>query len=274
MYENDSLDILGLGTLPPTEIDRARQRHAGEYVPVPELITRYVGFDVRRPPFDDRRVRRAFVLATDRETLADMVMRGYHFPATGGFIPPGMPGHSPGIGLPYDPERARQLLAEAGYPGGRGFPVVDALTGRGHIPLMEYLQPQWEENLGVEIPWEPMEWATFDDRMRRKPPHIFITGWAADYPDPDDFLRMCHFRLFTGWRNDAYDRLVDEARRITEQRKRMKLYGQADRILVEEAPIILLIYARRHLLVKSWVTKYPTSAISWFVWKDVVIEPH
>ena len=114
-----------------------------------------MGFDVNRPPFDDPRVRRAFVLATDREMLADVALRGYVFPATGGFVPPGIPGHSPGIGSPYDPEGARQLLAEAGYPDGRGFPVVGALLPRAAITLAgcEYQQAQWQENLGVEIVW-------------------------------------------------------------------------------------------------------------------------
>jgi oligopeptide transport system substrate-binding protein len=152
MYEADQLDvILRLWHIPPMERDRIRLRHAGEYVSVPALHTGYVGFDASRPPFDDPRVRRAFVLATDTETLANVINRGYWSPATGGFVPPGMPGHSPGIALPYDPERARQLLAEAGYPNGDGFPVVDALTFHGIETSVEYLQTQWRENLGVEI---------------------------------------------------------------------------------------------------------------------------
>ncbi|MGB5932102.1 MAG: ABC transporter substrate-binding protein, partial [Anaerolineae bacterium] len=126
MYENNSLEILD--SLPPAEMDRARQRYAGEYVSGPFPSTNYIGFDVKRPPFDDPRVRRAFTLATDRGTLADVILRGFVFPTTGGFVPPGIPGHSPGIGLPYDPDQARRLLAEAGYQGGRGFPTVEALA--------------------------------------------------------------------------------------------------------------------------------------------------
>jgi len=126
MYEEDGLETIFFGDLSRADWDRARQRHAGEYVSAPWLATFYIGFDVTRPPFDDPRVRRAFTLATDRERLADVAMRGYVSPATGGFVPPGMPGHSPGTGLPYDPEGARHLLAEAGYPGGLGFPVVES----------------------------------------------------------------------------------------------------------------------------------------------------
>ncbi|MEE8391420.1 MAG: ABC transporter substrate-binding protein [Anaerolineae bacterium] len=275
MWEAAGLDIFHLCILPvaEAEMDCARYRHAGEYVWLPTLDTLYVGFDVSRPPFDDLRVRRAFALATDRERLAGVAMKGYAYPATGGFVPPGMPGHSAGIGLPYDPDQARQLLAEAGYPGGRGFPVVDALTSRHRVAASEYLQAHWRENLAVEIRWKIMEWATFLNRLDREPPHLFIFAWAADYPDPDNFLRVFFRSQRTRWRNEAYDRLVEEARRVTDQRERMRLYGQADRILVEEAPIISLACGRCHLLVKPWV-KLHMSAVGRWLWKDVIIEPH
>ena len=274
MYEEDGLDILDLSQGPPLEMDGARQRHAGEYVSGPSLTTRYTVFDVSRAPFDDVRVRRAFVLAVDRETLADVVMRGSAFPATGGLVLPGMPGHSAGIGLPYDPERARQLLAEAGYPGGRGFPDVESLAPRAiHQEVSTYLQVPWRENLGVDIPRRTMEWARYLDRLRRESPHIISMGWEADYPDPDSFLRVA-VRLHTKWRHETYDDLVEEARRVTDQEERMKLYQEADRILVEEAPITPFAYGRRHLLVKPWVRKFHTSPIGTKFWKDAIIEPH
>jgi ABC-type transport system substrate-binding protein len=188
-----------------------------------------------------------------------------------------MPGHSAGIGLPYDPEGARQLLAAAGYRkgGGRGFPVVESLTVPGPVghQIREYLQAQWRENLGLEIPWQTMEWATYLDRVRREPPHMIGIGWVCDYPDPDSYLRVA-LRLHTKWRNETYDELVEEARRVTDQEERMKLYQKADRILVEEAPIMLVAYGRGHLLVKPWMSKFPTSATSWWFWKDAIIEPH
>ena len=276
MYETHDADVLPLWGLSPPEADRARQRYAGEYISVPWLVTWYAVFDVSRPPFDDPQVRRAFVLATDRETLADVALRGYSFPATGGFIPPGMPGHSPGIGLRYDPVQARQLLDEAGYPGGRGFPGVNLLTSQGGnwMAMGQYLQQQWRENLGVEITWEKMEWTLLLDMLDKEPPHTFVYGWAADYPDPDSFLRLSPLLHHTRWRSKAYERLVEEARGVMNQGERMKLYGQADRILIEEAAIMPLVYMRWHLLLKPWVRKFPTSAIKRWFWKDVIIEPH
>ena len=272
MYEADHLDILDLRGLPPPEMDRVRQRHAGEYVSLRWSCTQYVGFDVSRPPFNDPRVRRAFVLATDQEKLADVVLRGSQMPATGGLVPPGMPGHSAEIGLPYDPDRARQLLAEAGYPGGHDFPAIDAQRfRRTDEPAGDYLQAQWRQDLGVEIVWKTIETHL---ELERKPPQMFLSFWLADYPDPDSFLRASPVRRWTRWRNADYDRLVDEARRVADQGKRIKMYQEADRILIEAAAIMPLTYDRLHLLVKPWVTKYPMSAIAMWFWKDVTIEPH
>jgi len=276
MYEDDSLESLILSHLLPAERDRTRQRYAGEYISIPWLCTNFIAFDVNRPPFDDRRVRRAFTLATDRETLAGVALRGYAFPATGGLVPPGMPGHSPGISRLYDPERAHQLLAEAGYPRGRGFPVLDAFAWDSPrvLPIIEYLQAQWLEDLEVEITWKKMEWERLLNLLSRETPHMRYIGWAAGYPDPDYFLRIGWWRLKFGWRSEAYDRLVEGARRAMDQEERMRMYQQADQILVEEAPILPLFYARLHLLLKPWVRKYPTSPMKLWFWKDVVIEPH
>ena len=274
MYEANDLDILDLDDLAPLEKDRARQRHAGEYLSGPLPNTTHVGFNVSRSPFDDPRVRRAFVMATDRKTLADVILRGYEFPATGGFVPPGIPGHSAGIGLPYDPEQARQLLAEAGYPGGRGFPAVEAHAFHYFQPHGDYLQTQWRKNLGVEITWQTVQWEVFLDRLLPASPNVFQGGWIAGYPDPNTFLRACPMRQAARWQNEAYDGLIEEATQVTDQGERMRLVGQADRILIEEAAVMPLTYGRSHLLVKPWVRRFPTSPVRWWFWKDVIIEPH
>jgi ABC-type oligopeptide transport system substrate-binding subunit/DNA-binding SARP family transcriptional activator len=276
MYEANELDLFFLWETPPLEIDRARQRHAGEYISGPWLLSLLLEFDVRRPPFDDPSVRRAFALSTNREWLADVVMRGLFSPASGGLVPAGMPGHSPGIGLPYDPVRACQLLAEAGYPGGCGLPRVDFLvpTGSVHEEVRKYQQTEWRKALGVHVAGETVEWAVLADRLNRNPPPMSLIAWMADYPDPDNFLRVNPIRRETGWRDETYDRLIEEARQLTDQGERMRLYQAADRILMEEAVVVPLLYYRSHMLVKPWVKRYPTSAASQWFWKDVIIEPH
>jgi ABC-type oligopeptide transport system substrate-binding subunit len=274
MYEEHNLDICG--GLPLAVFAGARQRFAGEYLSGPWMCTDFLGFDVSRRPFHDRRVRRAFSLATDRETLADVILRGYAFPATGGLLPPGMTGHSSGIGLPYDPEAARNLLAEAGYPGGRGFPAIDCLArdDPGHDLACKYLQALWWENLGVEINWNKIEWASFYDLMVRGTPHLWMVGWYADYPDPDDVLRVQWWLGFGGWQNEFFNKMVEDARRVMDQAERMRMYQQADRILIEEVPVLPLSYGCFHMLVKPWVRNLFTSPLKWWSWKDVIIEDH
>jgi oligopeptide transport system substrate-binding protein len=274
MYRADGLDIMDLAGLPVAERERARRHYAGDYMTAPELNTRYVGFNVTRPPFDDRRVRRAFALAVDKERLADVILKGYVAPATGGFLSPGMPGHSAGIGLPYDPEGARILLAEAGYPEGYGFPLVEGLFPGGWELAARYLQAQWRECLGVEVRGETLEWAAFLNELEDNPPPIIGNGWTADYPDPDNFLRASFVHPKSRWQTETYDKLVEEARRVMQQRERMRLYRQADKILVEEAAIAPLAHGRLHMLVKPWVRRFLTSPMEWWFLKDLIIEPH
>ncbi|MFC2037980.1 peptide ABC transporter substrate-binding protein, partial [Chloroflexota bacterium] len=275
-YETGDLDVYHPWELPTSDMDRARQRHPGEFVSEPWLHTHYLAFNTSRPPFDDVRVRRAFVLATDRETLAGVALGGFVYPATGGFVPPGMAGHTPGIALPYDPEGARDLLAEAGYPRGRGFPPVVCVTlpATVHREHGEFLRQVWQEELGIEVEEEVVAFGAYADRLERELPDLFAWGWVADYPDPDNFLRIGFAAVQTGWRNPAYEELVEKARRLTDQRQRMRLYSKADRILVEEAAIGPLFYGRNTLLIKPWVHKFPMSARGGWFWKDVVIEPH
>jgi ABC-type oligopeptide transport system substrate-binding subunit/DNA-binding SARP family transcriptional activator len=277
MYEDDRLDILSLVSLPPAERDGARQRYVGQYVSGPWLSTHFIAFDVSRPPFNDPRVRRAFVLAADRDTLADVTLRGYAFPATGGLVPPGMPGHSPGIGLPYDPEGARQLLLEAGYPGGRGFPALDCLMrdDPGHRLVGENLRAQWLQGLGAEITWKETEWGKFFNRVSEEAPHMWMVEWRVDYPDPHNVLWDCHsWWVSPEWQGDVYEGLVEQARRGRDQPWRMNMYQKADRILVNDAPILVLHYGRFHVLMKPWVRRYPASPVRLWFWKDVIIDPH
>jgi oligopeptide transport system substrate-binding protein len=279
-YSMDDIDVLfsgGTGWLGGHAIDAARRRHAEDYLSLPALRIWGVGFDTARPPFDDVRVRRAFVLAVDRRWWIEEVEAGTNFPATGGLIPPGMPGHSPDIGLPYDPEAARALLSEAGYPDGSGFPPVLLLWSYSPVSAFycQRLQQLWKAELGVEVRWEvikPGEY--YPTRLEGDCPHLFQYAWQGDYPDPDSFLRVGFGNYPTGWEEKAYIQRVEQAMQITDQEERMQLYQQADRLLIEAAAVLPLTYSRSHLLIKPWVTKYPLSAMNHWMWKDVVIEAH
>jgi oligopeptide transport system substrate-binding protein len=200
------------------------------------------------------------------------VWNGIFAPVTGGLLPPGMPGHSPGIGLPYDPDRAQQLLAEAGYSERHRFPRVRGVGG--HPREVENLQAQWRENLGLEVEWDVLDVMSAYDKLAQDSPPLFWAAWSADYPDPDALLRMLFLHPFNRWHNAAYDKLVQQARQLTDQKKRMDLYRQADRILVEQVPLTPVMFLRQHLLVKPWVRNYAMSLMGEVFWKDVIVEPH
>jgi oligopeptide transport system substrate-binding protein len=271
-YSVDDLDVVDF--LSALSIDFPSQQHKGERFSIPAQIAAFVAFDLSQPPFDNREIRRAFALAIDRERLADVVLEGYHFPATGGLVPPGVPGHVPGIALPYDPDRGRQLLEEAGFPGGRGFPSVRMMVIEGYESVCESLHTQWYKNLGIRISLENVDYDTFIESIfARKVPPIIFSPWPADYPDPHNFLRDVLQVVPVHWGNSAYWALVEEATRTLDQGERMKLYARAEKILVEEAPVVPLLYLRTNLLVKPWV-KYPVATGGYGFWQDVVIEPH
>jgi ABC-type oligopeptide transport system substrate-binding subunit/DNA-binding SARP family transcriptional activator len=276
-YEADRLDILALDYVPLAEMDRLRHQHPGQYLSVPDLATFYLRFDLSRPPFHNRRVRRAFVLATDRSRLADLVLGGHVFPATGGQVPPGTAGHSPGIALPYSPLEARKLLAEAGYPSGHGFPVVELLIGEGREAIVDDLRAQWQAALRVQVTGKTVAWASLLDRAYREPPHILGMASAAHYPDPATFVgptRGDEVHASYVWQHAVYDQLVGEAAQATDRSQRLGLFQRIDRLVVEEAWLVPLWYGRRHLLVKPWVVRLPTSPIMGCFWKDVIVEPH
>ncbi|MCJ7624138.1 MAG: ABC transporter substrate-binding protein, partial [Anaerolineaceae bacterium] len=211
-------------------------------------------FVVDRPPFDNPDLRRAFVLATDREKLARVIEN--QLPATGGYVPPDLPGHSPDIGLPYDPQQAQRILADAGYPQGRGFPSVNMLLNlvgleKGDNLVFAYLQEMWKENLGVTIQKCLYDSATLGFETCQDF-HAFFTGWLADYPDPASFLQTNYLIDQSRWQNPIFEALVEEGRHTLEQSQRLYLYRQADRILTEEAVILPLFYGHIYELRQPW----------------------
>ncbi len=273
-YETGELDVLGLWNLSPAAAEGARRQHPGEYVSFPALETWFVQFDCRQAPFADARVRRALALAVDTERLAGVILPGRGVPASGGLVPPGMPQHAPGMGLPYRPGQAWRLLAEAGFGAGGDFPVINGVAFAGCESFCQFISAQWRENLGIDSTWEIVEFGQLTDSLATRMPGVRITSWTADYPDPDNFLREVVRRPFGAWRHAHYDALVDEARCIADPDQRMALYGQAESILIAEASIIPVMYGRQPLLLKPWIKRFPSSAIEWWFWKDVILEDH
>jgi oligopeptide transport system substrate-binding protein len=273
-YESDTLDAIPITHLSLADFDYIRHQYSNEYLSLPQLATDSIGINLRRQPFDDVHVRMAFAMAVDKQGL-NTIAGDRFYSLTGGIVPPGLPGHVPGIALSYDPAQAQRLLKDAGFPDGHGFPPIELWMPENPLSTIvaDYLTKQWSENLRIDIRWEPnIPW------MHQAPeetwPHLFYVGWSADYPDPDSCLRIGIHRARTGWQNQAYNQLIEKANISMEQEERLELYAKAEKILVEEMPIIPMAYGREHFLVKPWVESLPIIGTKGPSWKDVIIKPH
>ena len=242
MYETDQLDFLDNRSIPV--LDRQRISTLPGARKIPQFNSYYYAFATKHPPFDDVRLRRAFAMAIDRQILAKILQGGVT--PTRSWIPPTMLGHNPRIGLSFDPVKARQLLAQAGYPGGKGFPEVTLAynTDETHKIVAEVAQSMWQRNLGVVVRLDNQEWKVYLSKLKTDPSNIFRLGWVADYPDPENFMNL--FTSASGnnrteWENPRYDELVTRAGRETQSTIRVALYDQAQILLCEQdAPIIPL----------------------------------
>ena len=266
LYKRDRVDAIELGFMNY----HTRHLFAEEYVLDSQPGLSYMSLNNNLPPFDDLNVRRAFVMALDRERLANEVLEGFPYPATGGFVPPAIPGHSPGIGLPYDPAQARQLLAQAGYPDGRDFPSITLVCPRTGKDV-EYFRSQWLDNLNVDISIQLIRLPAFINE--RHSAHLAIIGWSPDYPDPDNFLKVAVRGALPHWRDDSYDRLLEDAQNTLLQTERIRLYQQADEILIRDAIFMPIFYYSYHLLRKPWA-KLPLGRKGPWAIKEIILEPH
>ncbi|HTP42430.1 MAG TPA: peptide ABC transporter substrate-binding protein [Nitrospiria bacterium] len=268
LYETGGLD---LARLPPEAIPS--YQGSPEFVRVPILRGYYYGFNVTAPPFDDPRVRQAFAQAIDK-TEFPKILRGGEVPINS-WIPVGMFGYNPAIGLAYNPAAARAKLAEAGYPGGRGFPPVTAAynTDPVNTLIAENLQAQWKRTLGVPIALDNQEWKVYLKRLQTHTPPIYRLGWGADYPDPDDFMALFTSHSgnnYTHWADPQYDELIARAASMRDPVRRLHLYDDAQRILTERAvPIIPLFVATQNYLVKPYVHGLRLDAMELLLLKGV-----
>ncbi len=222
-------------------------RYPKETFLVQYLTTFFLEFSCRYPPFNRRLVRQAFAKSINQQELVHVVWSNVQKPALGGVVPPGMPGHSPEIGLYFDPGAARELLKQGGYDSGTELPPLTLVASSGFSTTPDYLQASWREHLGVHVQiikdLAPEEIAK---KMKQGSVQLSLSGWGVDYPDPDDILRVLFHGAsptnYLGWRNSQFDQLVEQAASLTDQQARLSLYHQADKLLVVEDTIITPLY--------------------------------
>ena len=245
-YHSGVADLILDKSMVPTSLVPALKTRP-DYHASPILATYFVRFNVTRKPFDDARVRKAFSLVVDKQLLTDKVTQAGEVPADA-FTPPGTAGYQPPAGLgPRNVELARKLLAEAGYPGGQGFPSVNYLyTNRSEMDdkVAVELQAMFRAELGVNIQLSKQEWATYLNTQSALNYDMSRSSWVGDYKDPNTFLDMFMSgggNNNTGWTNAKYDEFIRQAAKETDQAKRFELFRQAETLLVrDECPVLPL----------------------------------
>ena len=246
--------------VPPDKIPTYRTQSPELLRVDPFLETFFLAFNVKRAPFDNPKVRQALALALDRTALTRDALRGSVTAATE-LTPPDTAGYTATPALRTDFAAARQLLAEAGYPGGRGLPAIELQVKADdlHRISAEAIQQMWQRELGATVTLAPMEQKSWLQRLTAKDFQISTARWVGDYVDANTYLDIWVTgggNNWTSWSNPAYDALVAEAGRTSDEAKRHELQRRAEAILLAEMPIIPIYHGTRVFLidpvVKGW----------------------
>ncbi|MGQ9630619.1 MAG: peptide ABC transporter substrate-binding protein [bacterium] len=270
-YKAGNLDVtdIPVGQFKNVKADPVLSKELHHY---PLMGTYSYRFNMEQEPFGGkdwnsekkRKLRQALSYALDRVAIVDILLEGRHFPATGGVLPVGFPGYNPKLeGMyTYDLEKAKRLLAEAGYPDGKGLPTIQIYhnTSEAHRKVAEIVQANWKR-LGIESEISSLDWAAYikfvDDGGAK---HVHRMGWIADYPDPENFISLLFHTKNIGppgnsarYSNPEVDGLLDEADSSLDWEKRVKLYNKAEEIIMNDSPWICIYYYSTAILVKSYV---------------------
>ena len=261
------------GSVPNTKIPTYRSYAESPLVEAPYMSTYYYMLNTRRPPLDNVKVRRALAMAIDRRQLTDSVLEGTVLPSSN-YIPLGMPGYDYPQVLSFDPEAARQLLAEAGYPGGQGFPDVELIynTSENHRTVAVAVQQMWKQYLNVNVQIANQEWKVYLDTLDREDYTIARMGWIGDVY-PGSFLDRLVSDSGTnrvGFSNPDFDDIIlNQVRASHDVAELMRLYREAERLLLEETPLIPIYSYKVKRLVQPGLRGLPANQTDTFNYKYV-----
>jgi oligopeptide transport system substrate-binding protein len=264
-------------TLPAAKVD-AYRRNAPQLLRIdPYFDTYFFRLNVRRPPLDDERVRRALALAIDRAAITGQILRGGQQPAAS-FTPPGLPDYSPPAGVGTDVAAARRLLAAAGYAGGHGLPPLELLSDNsGNLRLVaEAVQEMWRRNLGIDVRLVNQELRVVLAERRAGQYEILLSDWVGDYLDPTTFLdvwRGDSGNNHTGWSSSEYDSLLNAADLTVEPVARAALLRRAEVRLLAAAPVIPLYFNPHVFLIQPSVHGWYPTVLDHHPYQDVWLGP-
>ena len=216
----------------------------------------------------------AMSLAIDRKLLCDNILQGN---TPWGTITPNMGDYKPDQVVGFDPERAKALLAEAGYPGGKGVPRFKILmSSAGSRATIEALQAMWKDTLGILVDPQPKDWGSYVTAQQKLDFDIALAAWTGDYLDPSTFLLMWtkgNGNNNTGWSSEEYERLLDQAAHQSDESQRLALFKQAERLLMEAQPILPISNRGRNYLLRPEVKGWHPLLLDNHPWADITLEP-
>ncbi|MCF6262109.1 MAG: peptide ABC transporter substrate-binding protein [Xanthomonadales bacterium] len=262
---------------PLEKIPGYREMENTPFMQAPYLGTYYYMLNTQRAPMDDVRVRKALSMAVDREKLTRTVMQGLVFPAYA-ITPPGTLGYQPPKLFNYDVEKAKALLAEAGYPNGEGWPGLELVynTSESHRKVAVAIQQMWKDALNIEVTLANQEWKVYLDSLTQMEYQVARRGWIGDYVDPNNFLDMFLTgggNNKTGYADPLYDELIlTKAPQAKSKQERFALFYQAETMLMEEMPIIPIYTYSTKRLVDPAVKGLPSNLMDSFNFKYVWLQ--
>jgi oligopeptide transport system substrate-binding protein len=278
LYKANELQITaGGGQAIPTTFIKALWNKKDFHVEA-EYGTYYYSLNVKRPPLDNPLVRHALNMAIDKQALCEKVMQAGQQPATN-FVPPNTPGYSYPKAPEYDPEGARKLLAQAGYPGGKGFPTMQIYfnTLETHRQLAEAIQNMWKRELGIPVDLANQEWQVFQATREGRRFDVARDGWIADYLDPNTFLDLFQSDTLNnhpGWVDAKYKKLLESANREPDPARRMQLLSECETILLDQMPVIPIYYYASVKLQKPYIDGWFDNPLDQHQLKYVSINPN
>lgn len=243
--------------IPLNKVDVYRQESPEKFRNAPYIGTYYYQFNLSRPPFDNIKVRQALSLAIDRDTINQSVMYGIVEPAYS-LTPPGAAGYQPPKLIEFNPEKAKKLLAEAGYPNGEGFPDVELLynTNESHRKLAVAVQQMWNKHLGINVQLLNQEWKVYIASRNNLDYDIARAGWIGDVVDPINFLDLglsSNGNNRSAYDNPEYDKMILETIPQSQtHEERLANFAKAEEMILTDLPFVpIYTYKTKYLLDPS-----------------------
>lgn len=283
-FQKGNLDMLF--DLPTEEVAKIKAKLTSgdpqgyQFQSIPSMVIQYYGFQHQSDVFDDINVRKAFNYAIDRSRIVEFVLQGKGFPATHGIVPPSFRNYNTEAvkGYQYDADRARDYLAQAGYPEGEGFPVLTLQLNYGgavNVQVAEAIQKMLEESLNISVELTLVPRSQHFERVETGKALFWRDGWSADYADPENFLNLLYGQLVPDdlnqksyinsirYKNPKFDQVFEKALRETNDEKRNELFRKADQIAMDDAAIIPLYYEESIRLLQSDVENFPINPMEY-----------